>query len=155
VKRLVALALVASTAAWGHGRRAVKIEVPFETARGLVIVHAVMAGRPGDFLLDTGAEMTLADRRFLGLKVKDAAPRADGVTAAGAANVGDLCISDHCFGKRQVGLVDFEGFSKLLGRRISGTVGQDVLREFDSINIDYKRGIVTLAVKGDDDAGVR
>lgn len=156
MKFAVALALVASTAAWGHERRAVKIEVPFETVRGAVIIRVTMAGRQGDFLLDTGAEILLADRQFLGVPTKDARRGPDGVTVVDMAKVNDFWIGGHCFGRRTVGLMDFAALSKSLGRRISGTVGQDVLREFDSVNIDYKRGMVTLTIQGDDDAaGVR
>ena len=38
--------------------------------------------------------------------------------------------------------MDLSEASKHLGTRIDGFVGQDILREFSAVRIDYKAGVV-------------
>jgi hypothetical protein len=44
--------------------------------------------------------------------------------------------------ERPILVMDLSEASKRLGSRIDGFVGQDILREFSSVRIDYKAGFV-------------
>jgi len=128
-----------------------RVELHFESVRGLMLVRARMGDREGTFIFDTGAQMTLVDREFLGLKPED--KPFDGAAAPGArmtrtAEVAPACLGELCAAKATVGTADFGDVSKGLGRRIDGILGQDVLRKFDHVGIDFKKSVVTLVLKG-------
>ncbi len=122
-----------------------RVEVPFETVRRLPVIHASVAGKSGAFVLDTGSEGTLVDRKFLGLKkAGDGAALGSGGIMGAPSNVGEFCISAHCIGKTQVWLIDFDGYSEKMGRRVDGIIGQDFLQRFDSVTFDYVHRRVIL-----------
>jgi hypothetical protein len=154
LKFAVALALAATSAAWGHERRAVKIEVPFTVKANLVVLKMTLAGKPGTFLLDTGAQGTMLDREFAGFAKKKRTGEF-GVIDVEYSSVDKLCFEGGaCFPKTRVGVAELGNVAGL-PLHLDGIIGQDLLRGFDEVSIDYKRGIVTLAIKGDDNAGIR
>ena len=53
-------------------------------------------------------------------------------------------MGDLCLGKTIVGIVKLDEISKELGCHIDGIIGQNLLREFDSVSIEYKRGVVVF-----------
>jgi predicted aspartyl protease len=97
-------------------------------------VRATVNGRPGLFLVDTGATSTCLDARFaaeLGLK-----PQA---TAAGTvktnvtrgiktAQVKKLELGGHVFENFAVAVLNLDHVDKALGRRMDGLLGMNVLR---------------------------
>ena len=98
-------------------------------------VRATVNGRPGLFLVDTGATATCLDARFaaeLGLK-----PQA---TAAGTvktnvtrgfktAQVKKLELGGHVFENFAVAVLNLDHVDKALGRRMDGLLGMNVLRD--------------------------
>ncbi len=148
------LAVAISATAWGHSRREpVRVEVPFETSgHDLIVVRISVAGRAANFILDTGDELTMVDRQFAGFPKQDRkksdAPGGHGVLTTGMAQLPTLCFESYCLKNRKVGVGEFEEVSKLVGRRIDGTIGQDLLREFDEVIINYKKSTVTLSREG-------
>ena len=46
--------------------------------------------------------------------------------------------------ERPILVMDLSAASKQLGTRIDGFVGQDILREFSSVRIDYRNELVEL-----------
>jgi hypothetical protein len=152
---LLLAAAVCSAAAWGHARREpVRVEVPFETGEHkMILIRATVAGRPATFILDTGTELTLLDREYSGLpkrehKQTDAAG-GHGIATVAFAQVSVFCVAQHCVKDMKVAVGEFAGISKLLGRRIDGTIGQDLLRAFDEVTIDYKKSTVTFSIEGE------
>jgi aspartyl protease len=159
--RILALPLAAAicAAAWGHSRREpARVEVPFETTRGgagLMTIRVTVNGKTGDFLFDTGDELTLLDREFAGFKSEKPKPEKNGAHPDGQSGIstmkqvvlGPVCIEKHCFEKRTVGIAEL-GFFPRLGRRIDGIIGQDLLREFDEVTINYKKSTVTFSTEG-------
>jgi len=148
-------AAVCSAAAARHSREVVRVELPFETVKTakLMIVRVTIARKTGDFLFDTGDELTLLDREFAGLPKpkcdKDTAhpDGQSGITTVKWVDVGPMCLEGFCLDKRKVGIAEL-GFFPRLGRRIDGIIGQDVLREFDEVLINYRTEIVTLRFGG-------
>ena len=65
---LLSLILTFPTMANTATEKPSRAEVPFQTTRGLIVVRAKMAARSGNFVLDTGAELTLVETGFLGLR---------------------------------------------------------------------------------------
>jgi len=150
---LVAAACSVATAR--HSREAVRVALPFETVKTakLMIVRVTIAGKTGDFLFDTGDELTLVDREFVGSpkpkQDKDGAhpDGQSGITTVKWADVGPMCLEKFCLEKRRVGIAELGVFPRL-GRRIDGILGQDLLREFDEVSINYKTEVVTLTIGG-------
>ncbi len=157
--RVLALTLFAaaacSVAAAKHSREAVRVELPFQTTKTakLMIVRVTIAGKTGDFLFDTGDELTLLDREFAGFpkpkRDKDGSHSdgQSGITTVKWVDVGPMCLEKFCLDKRKVGIAELGVFPRL-GRRIDGIVGQDLLREFDQVSIDYRTEVVTLTISG-------
>ncbi len=154
--RTFALALLAaavcSAAAARHGREIVRVEVPFETVSGhdVILVAVTVAEKPAHFILDTGSELTMVDREFAGFtREKRKASRAGGhgIVNVGTAMVSPFCMGTHCLNFRKVGVGEFGELSEYLGRRIDGLLGQDVLRAFDEVTIDYKKSTVTFSIE--------
>jgi hypothetical protein len=150
--RIFALVLAVAAAAQGHGREPVRVQVPFETAeRNVTIVRVTVAGKPPNFILDTGAELTLLDREFAGFAKPEAnkseTPGGHGIATVGFAQVASLCFEKYCLRDWKVGIGEFADVSRLIGRCTDGAIGQDLMREFDEVSIDYKHGTVTLTVE--------
>ncbi len=151
--RMLAIPLAAAIcpAAWGHPHReAARVELPFETTKeqSLMIVRVSLGGKTGDFLFDTGNEITLVDREFAGFPSEKRGKGELGEIAVEWVKLGPLCLGKYCFEKRTVGVAELGIFPRL-GRRIDGIVGQDLLREFDEVTINYKKSTVTLIIEGD------
>lgn len=112
-------------------------------------VHATVNGRPGLFLVDTGATATCLDARFaaeLGLK-----PQA---TVAGTvktnvtrgfkiAQVNKLVLGGHVFENFTVAVLNLDHVDKALGRRMDGLLGMNVLRT-TRFTIDLAAGSFSL-----------
>lgn len=150
--RIFALALAVAATVWDDGRGAARVEVPFETVgHNVMVVRVTVAGKPANFILDTGDELTLLDREFAGFakpeRKKYDEPGGHGILTVGFAQIASFCFKSYCLIERKVGVGEFADVSKLVGRRIDGAIGQDLMREVDRVSIDYKHGTVTLTVE--------
>ena len=56
----------------------------------------------------------------------------------------DLRLAERHWIGREILVMDLSEASKRLGTHIDGFLGQDVLREFSSVRIDYKKRIIEL-----------
>lgn len=56
----------------------------------------------------------------------------------------DLRLEKRHWIERPILVMDLSAASKQLGTRIDGFVGQDILREFSSVRIDYRNELVEL-----------
>ena len=118
----------------------------------LPIVHAIIAGRPGTFLLDTGAGLTVLAPRFA-----DATGLAPGAAIAGHDSGGrpvtgraleqvDITIGTvrrrfPRLAVMQIGMLDALG--------IDGVISPQSFAGPDCLRIDFARGIATLAPPAD------
>ena len=105
-----------------------------------------MNNKPVVLLLDTGSDFTLIS------------PQASGVPAAklraltGTKTTGangdyvksriDLRLAERHWIDREILVMDLSDASKRIGTRIDGFVGQDLLREFSAVRIDYKASVI-------------
>lgn len=100
--------------------------IPFHTANGLILVDGQLNGKPAVFLLDTGAGPNFATYEAAGLKPQQ------GVTD-GSVEIafGDLRVS--CPARIVQGLQS---------PKTDGTLGEDFLKRFSSVRINYKTATV-------------
>jgi hypothetical protein len=129
--------------------------IPFRYGTRHVWIKVLVNGfTHADFLLDTGAGMTMIDRSYaekLGI-VPDEAFAVEGMGGADAGSlaklsslrIGSAATDGVAMQDLKVGLVDFgEDVEAVMWRHMAGLIGYDVLERF-VVEIDYDNQVVTL-----------
>jgi hypothetical protein len=119
--------------------------VPFHSVNSMILLDVTVNGNPAVMLLDTGANNSIVSPDAAGLKA-NLAPlkRNSGAGASGdyTKAVIALCLDKRCWLNRDVLAMDLSEASKNAGARLDGFIGQDILREFSAVRIDYKAGVI-------------
>jgi len=120
--------------------------IPFEANRdfGSILIRAKVNGQPATLIVDTGSSHTMLSSELLHVRPL-ALPRAAAPTK-GSGYVGTaswakahLEIGRDRWEDRSVLVMnDFQEMSNSLKQKVDGIVGEDVLREFDAVVIDFK-----------------
>lgn len=139
-------------AAWLAGPLgAAEFEVPFELdgKRKAILVEVEVNGQDRTFVMDTGASHTVVSHAAVGVtqyELKRArfnpGPGVSG--EATWAEVRSLCLGESRWHDLRIVVMNMDQVSQVFGRRIDGLLGQDVLMEFDRVEIDYKTRRITL-----------
>jgi hypothetical protein len=147
--------LVATAVGWAQGlprEGDPQSGIPFEVNRnfGSILIRAQVNGKPATLVVDTGSSHTILSSellqvRPLALEHADAPAKGSGyVGSAGWAKatveVGTITWQD----RRVLVMSDFQEISNSMGRRVDGILGEDVLKEFDFVGIDFKRHRLVL-----------
>ena len=116
---------------------------------GTILINAKLNGDPIVMILDTGASHSIFDARFFGMSaVQLQAARMNerglGLNTDVVWRTASFQIADQRWNHQPVEVADLDRLSKIYGRTIDGIVGQDVLRSFDSVQINYKGECVML-----------
>jgi hypothetical protein len=126
------------------------VELPFRQDRTLRVlrVDGVVDGKPAVLLLDTGATRSLVDADRIGVR-RAALPRATtrtgpGIRSAGIVRRVALELGGREWEERRMLAVDFGQFRDVYGAEVVGIIGQDMLMEFSAVEIDYRRGRITM-----------
>ncbi len=126
-----------------HAQERKTYTVPFESHASLILLRVALNGKPAALILDTGAQLSLLDSAVAGVAKQQEGQNLNGVIERSKlVRVGSFCIGSRCFSDRTFGVVDYEKVSRTLNIRIDGTIGQDVLREFSAVRIDYKASVI-------------
>jgi|SRR5690242_4665073 len=119
------------------------LHVPFHSANGLILLDGQLNGKSGVFLLDTGSNVSFVDMRSAPLRFKADKVRRVGMSGCivvhTRVNLGDGKIPD-----QKLCVADLSDISKDAGERVDGFLGEDTLRQFSSVRIDYKARVVEL-----------
>lgn len=120
--------------------------IPFEVNRdfGSILIQAQVNGQPATLVVDTGSSHTILSSellqvRPLALEHADAPAKGSGyVGTAGwgkaTVEVGTLRWPD----RKVLVMDDFQQLSNSMKQKVDGILGEDVLKEFDSVVIDFK-----------------
>lgn len=112
-------------------------------------VQANINGRPVTLLFDTGATYSLISSELAGVprqKLPAACHRkGPGIRVAGVRRAVDLDLGGRTWRERDMVVVDMKEFRKVYGEDVAGIVGQDLLSEFDRVEIDYRNGNIVLS----------
>lgn len=114
-----------------------------DKSTGTILVDASVNGQPIVMILDTGASHSMFDASIFGLssmqlQVARMKSRGLGLDADVVWRTADFEIGDQAWTQRPIEVADLHLLSKIYGRKIEGIVGQDVLRSFVSVQINYK-----------------
>jgi hypothetical protein len=114
-----------------------------DKSTGTILVDASVDGRPVVLILDTGASHTIFDAGIFGvsamqLQAARMKSRGLGLDADVVLRTADFEIGQEAWNQQPIEIADLHLLSKIYGRKIGGIVGQDVLRSFVSVQINYK-----------------
>jgi Aspartyl protease len=155
VSFVVLTCLTATVVGWAQGlprEGDLQTGIPFEVNRnfGSILIRAQVNGKPATLVVDTGSSHTILSSELLqvrpvALEHADAPAKGSGyVGSAGWAKatveIGTIRWQD----QRVLVMSDFQEISNSMKRRIDGILGEDVLRAFDSVVIDFKHHRLVL-----------
>jgi len=126
--------------------------IPFEVNRnfGTILIQAQVNGQPATLVVDTGASHTILSSellrvRSLALEHADAPAKGSGFVGSAGWAKATLEIRTMTWPNRRVLVMDdFQDLSKSMKQKVDGILGEDVLREFDSVVIDFKHHRLVL-----------
>lgn len=140
---VVAFTLLAPPS-WGNGQT---VLVPFRSVRSFILVEVKVNGSPATLLLDTGANNTIINIRMYG---NAGAPRIEAVSK-GPGIVGnalrlrtDLEIGGRVLFSQPVSAMNLDELARRFGIQFDGLLGQDILRQFRSVRINYRAHVIEL-----------
>jgi hypothetical protein len=125
------------------------IYLPFRTVQSMILVQGKVNGKPVTFLLDTGATRTIVSAKVYGnvgysLRLAQRAGQQPGFVGEAVTLPVNLQLDRHTWLARRVSIMNFNGLSDVLGADFDGLLGEDVLREFRSVHIDYRNHQIEL-----------
>ena len=123
--------------------------VPFHTAQTFILVQAKVNGNPATLLLDTGANRTIVSIRIYGstqfnLQRMRQNPNGPGHAGESLRLRADVALANHLWAAQPVSVMDLEDLKQELGINFDGLLGEDLLREFRSVRINYKAHVIEL-----------
>jgi hypothetical protein len=125
------------------------VRVPFRTVQSMILVQGSVNGRPVTFLLDTGADRTIISVKKYGdlefqLHHVQRSLNGPGMTGESVRLPVDLTLANRLWVGQRVAVMNLEDLQKILGITFDGLLGEDILREFRSIRIDYHAHVIEL-----------
>lgn len=148
VFRVLALALLCLTPSVNTARPEV-ITIPFRSAESMILVEARVNDNRVALLLDTGANNTIVSTKAYGnlqyhlrsIHKNDSGPGLRGDAVLLRAN---LALANRVWVSQPVYVMNVDELTRRFGVPVDGLLGQDVLREFHSVRINYKAHVIEL-----------
>lgn len=126
-------------------------QIPFESSEGLIFVEAQVNNKKVSLILDTGASSSLISYDIAGLgkyhlpKMKNSNTSGDkGFNGEAFETKADFEFAGVTIKQLPVFAGNVENLSERTHRKCDGLIGQDILRKFKSIKIDYVNHILEL-----------
>jgi hypothetical protein len=131
------------------GNRRVVLPIERSARFGALLVSLEVNGKPAVLILDTGSNTTILSPEISGLSLPSlprAAPPRKGTGFVGEGRWGrvTLKIGTTVWRDKQVLVVDTRDLSRALERKIDGILGQDILDEFQYVEINLVEKRLTL-----------
>jgi aspartyl protease len=125
------------------------VHVPFRTVQSMILIEGKIDEKRVTFLLDTGSNRTIVSVRSYGgvqfqLRRAQRNRSAAGMMGESVRLPVTLTLADHIWAGQCVSIMNLDELQQVLGIRFDGLLGQDILREFRSVRIDYNAHVVEL-----------
>jgi hypothetical protein len=123
------------------------VVLPFRYVNSFILVDAKIDGTLVRLLLDTGANKTILNAKsFCRVEMNVSKPvnRGAGIVGNALRLRVDLEIAHQFLFSQSVAVMDLEELSKHFGIQFDGLLGQDILNQFHSVRIDYKKYVIEL-----------
>ena len=123
------------------------VTVPFRSVDSFILVDAKIDGTPVRLLVDTGANKTILNAKsFCKTEMNVTRPvnRGAGIVGNALRLRVDLEIAHEFMFSRRVSVMNLEELSRRFGIQFDGLLGQDILNQFRSVRIDYKKRVLEL-----------
>ena len=121
--------------------------LPFRSVHSLLLIDAKVNGDPVILLLDTGATSTILDAKACGkaltLPLRPVSRQVGIVGNAVQVRV-DLEIARRFMFSQPIAIMNLGDLPQRLGAPFDGLLGQDILRQFRSIRINYHTHAIEL-----------
>jgi hypothetical protein len=126
------------------------VRVPFRSVGSMILVEGKVNGNPANFLLDTGSVSTIVSHRFYKLTFVPLQgvrrnPTGHGINGDSVTVLLEIQLGNRRWVSQRVAIMNLDELSSILGvRHIDGLIGEDLLREFNSVRIDYRMHTIEL-----------
>jgi len=123
------------------------VTVPFRSVDSFILIDAKIDGTPLRLLMDTGANKTILNAKsFCKTEMNVTRPvnRGAGIVGNALRLRVDLEIAHEFMFSQRVSVMNLEELSRRFGIQFDGLLGQDILNQFRSVRIDYKRCVIEL-----------
>jgi len=126
------------------------IRVPFRSVDSMILVEGKVNDDPVIFLLDTGSVGTIVSARkyrvmYFPLHRIQRNAQGAGMNGESVSVRLDLQLGNHRWVAQRVSIMNLDELSNILGiQHLDGLIGEDLLREFRSVRIDYHAHVIEL-----------
>ena len=125
------------------------VRIPFRTVQSLIVVQGKVNGKLATFVLDTGANRTIVSTEIYGnarfeLQRMPHRQGAAGFAGYSLRRPADLGLGENVWIAQQVSVMDLHELKQMLHMDFDGLLGQDFLRQFRSVRIDYRAHVIEL-----------
>jgi gag-polyprotein putative aspartyl protease len=123
--------------------------IPFRTVQSLIVVEGKVNGNAATFLLDTGANRTIVSTKIYGngrfnLQRMPRHNGGPGFIGYSLRRPADVELAENIWTAQQVSVMDLEELKQMLHMDFDALLGQDFLRQFRSLRIDYRAHLIEL-----------
>ncbi len=146
--RMLVLALLCFIPSYNSAHSEI-VTVPFRTAESMILVEARVNDNRVMLVLDTGANNTIVSPRaygslqfkLRGMHNNETGPGLRGDAVRLRANV---ALSNRVWVSQPVYVMNVDELTRRFGSPVDGLLGQDLLREFHAVRINYKSHVIEL-----------
>jgi hypothetical protein len=123
------------------------VALPFRYVDSFILVDAKIDGTAVRLLVDTGANKTILNAKSFGrveMHSRKPVNRGAGIVGNALRLRVDLELAHEFMFSQRVSVMDLEDVSRRFGFQFDGLLGQDILNQFHSVRIDYKKHVIEL-----------
>jgi hypothetical protein len=123
------------------------VELSYRSVDSYILVDAKIDGSPVKLLFDTGSNTTIVNAKSFcrtELHVSQPVNRGPGIVGRALRLRVDLELAHQIVFSQPVSVMNLEELSKSFRIEFDGLLGQDILNQFRSVRIDYKRHVIEL-----------